>query len=81
MTRKSKREIERTVDDLDSGAFGTPVTFADYYEYYQRSVDEGHLGAGPNEKAFFGRELTESEHAEFWKRLLRVWDNEEAPPC
>jgi hypothetical protein len=81
MTRKSKRELERAVDDLDSAPVGTPVEFADYYEYYQHSVNAGHLGAGPDEEAFFGRDLTESEHIEFWKRLLQVWDGEEEAPC
>ena len=80
MTRRSKRELHRAVEDIDAGVPGPTVTFGDYYDYYQRSVAEGHVGAGPTAQEFFGRDLTEEECVEFWKRLIRVWDGEERPP-
>lgn len=80
MTRRSKREIERALDDLEDSTLGSPVTFADFCEYYRRSIDSGHLGAGPTEQEYFGRELTDAERIEFWKRLQRVWDGEEPAP-
>jgi len=74
MTRKSRREIERAIDDLD-GTGGEPVTFAEFCEYYQHCIEEhGSLSAGPTPLEYFGHELSEKEAVEHWKRLIRAWD-------
>lgn len=74
MTDKSKRGIERRIENLDSGS----ITFSEYFQFHRRCINA--KGSGPTEKEFFGRELTSSERTEFWHKIRPVWNGEEQPP-
>jgi len=81
VTGNSKRSIKRRIEELET-ASSESVSFTEYYEYIYYCIEEhGSLPAGPTPEEFFGRELTESEGVDYWKRLIRVWDGEEEPPC
>lgn len=82
MTRRSKRDLDRGLNALESTSPGEPVSFAEYYEYYNYCIEvHGSLSAGPSPEEFFGHELAESDSINYWKRMIRVWDGEEDPPC
>lgn len=74
MTDKSKREIERRLEQLDRKS----VSFREYCEFHRRCINAE--GRAPTEKEFFGRELTPSERTSFWHQIRAVWNGEEEPP-
>jgi len=74
MTDKSKRGIERRVEDLDSES----ITFREYCEFHRRCISTE--SSGPTEKEFFGRELSPSERTDFWHRIRPIWNGEKEPP-
>ena len=74
MTDKSKREIERQIESLDSES----ITFRQYCEFHRRCIHAD--GNSPTEKGFFGRELTPTERTEFWHKIRPVWNGEKQPP-
>lgn len=80
MTRRSLENLDRDLDGLAGGGDGVPVTFADFYVYYNYCVAvQGALPAGPDPVEFFGGE-PESGSADYWKRMIRIWDGGDDPP-
>ena len=74
MTDRSKREIERRIESLDSES----ITFRDYCEFHRYCIHAD--GNSPTQKEFFGRELTPSERTSFWHQIRAVWNGDEEPP-
>lgn len=73
MTDKSKRDIERRLEELDDES----VSFEEYCEFHRRCIHDEN--GGPTEQEFFGRELSASERSEFWHRIRPIWNGEEEP--
>lgn len=74
MTDKSRRDIEKRIENLDSES----VTFPRYCEFLRQTIYNE--GDGPTQEEFFGRKLTASERTEFWHEIRPIWDGEKEPP-
>jgi len=74
MTDRSKRELERRLENLDNES----ITFREYCEFLRRRIHTE--GSGPTQNDFFGRELTASERTSFWHKIRPVWNGEKEPP-
>ena len=74
MTDKSKRDIERRLRELDDES----ISFEGYCEFHRHCIRAE--GDGPTEREFFGRELSESERADFWHQIRPIWNGEEELP-